>query len=124
MTSKADARMEEIQVTARFSNIEGVNVAAFKELATKALEITKAEPGALQYDWFFNEDESACVVREAYADSNAVLAHVAGLADLFGQLLEVGGGCTFEVCGTPSAELVEATAGLQLTVFPSHYQSK
>ena len=61
-------------------------------------------------------------MREAYEDSNAVLAHVAALGDLFGQLIEVGGGCTFEVCGRPSAELVEATAGLQVAVFPSYFQ--
>jgi hypothetical protein len=71
-----------------------------------------------------NEDESACVVLEAYEDSNAVLRHVAGLGDLFGQLLEVGGGCTFEVYGQPSAELVEATAGLQISVLASHLQAK
>ena len=63
-------------------------------------------------------------MREEYQDSDAVLAHVAGLGGLFGQLLEVGGGCTFEVCGHPSAELVAATAGLELTVFPSFFQGR
>jgi quinol monooxygenase YgiN len=114
--------MEQIEVTARFSNIPSANNAAFKELAAQAMTITKSEAGALRYDWYFSEDESQCLVHEAYGDSNAVLAHVAGLGVLFGQLLEVGGGCTFDVCGSPSPELVAATAGLQLSVFSSHFQ--
>ena len=47
-----------------------------------------------------------------------------GLGDIFGQLVEVGGGCTFEVCGRPSDELVGATAALQLAVLPSSFQGK
>lgn len=116
--------MDQIQITARFSNIPSRNLVTFKELAAQALEITTGEAGALQYDWFFNDDESECVVRETYADSNAVLAHVGGLGDLFGQLVEVGGGCSFEVCGRPSTELAAATAGLQLSVYPSYFQGK
>jgi hypothetical protein len=64
------------------------------------------------------------VVQEAYADSNAVLAHVGGLGDVFGQLLEAGGGCTFEVFGRPSPELVEATGALSITVYPSFFRGK
>jgi quinol monooxygenase YgiN len=114
--------MEQIQVTARFTAIPSGNIAEFERLATRAMEITRDEAGALQYDWFLNDDGTQCVVREAYQDSDAVLAHVVGLGEVFGQLLEVGGGCTFEVCGDPSPELVEATAGLQLTVHPTFLQ--
>jgi hypothetical protein len=53
-----------------------------------------------------------------------VLAHVADLGALFGTLLEVSGGCKFEVFGNPTPELREATAGLQLSVFPSYFQGK
>jgi hypothetical protein len=114
--------VQQIQVTARFANIPSGNIAEFTRLAARAMELTRGEAGALQYDWFLDDDGSRCIVREAYQDSDAVLAHVAGLGEVVGQLLEVGGGCSFEVCGDPSPELVEATSGLQLTVLPTFLQ--
>ena len=63
------------------------------------------------------------MVRETYEDSGAVLAHVGNLGEVFGQLLEVGGGCEFEVFGDPSTELLEATRGLDLSIFP-YFQGK
>jgi hypothetical protein len=40
-------------------------LAEFKRAAVQALDLTKREPGALQYDWFFNDDQTVCVVHEA-----------------------------------------------------------
>ena len=50
-----------------------------------------------QYDWFFNEDESTCVVRETYADSEAVLTHLGLLSDMLGGIVELGGGVKIEI---------------------------
>lgn len=115
--------MDRLQLTARFPNIPSGNLLEFKKLAAQALEITKGEAGTLQYDWFFNDDETVCVVRETYADSDAVLTHMANLGELLGKLLEVGGGCEFEVFGSPSAQLLEAGAALGPSVF-SYFQGK
>ena len=119
----ASRAMNQIQVNARFPNIPSGNLAEFKQVAARALEIARGEAGTLQYAWFFNDAETSCVVRETYEDSAAVLAHVANLGDVFGQLLEVGGGCEFEVFGDPSSELVEATRGLDLSIF-AYFQGK
>ena len=107
----------QIQVTATFPAIPAARLPEFKGLAAKAMEQTKTEVGSLQYDWFFNADETLCIVREAYADSDAVLAHMGNLGSLLGELMEIGGGLGVEVFGTPSASLLEAAAALQPQVF-------
>ncbi len=35
--------------------------------------VREEDNGTLQYDWFFNEDHTECVVRERYRDSEAIL---------------------------------------------------
>jgi hypothetical protein len=82
------------------------------------------EAGALQYDWFLNEDETACIVHEQYQDSAAVLAHVAILGALFGTLPTIGRGRKFEVFGNRTSGLQEATSGFDLSVFPTHRPGK
>lgn len=109
--------MDQIQISARFPSIPAPALAEFKRLAAQALELTSGDPGVSQYDWFFNEDETVCVVRETYADSDAVLAHVAQLGDVLGNLVEVAGGCELEVYGNPSTELREATSDLSPSIF-------
>jgi quinol monooxygenase YgiN len=110
--------VEQLQVTATFPNIASENLATFKDLAAQALEITKGESGTLQYDWFFNHDETSCVVRETYESSAAVLTHIENLGALLGTLIELGGGLELKVFGSPSAQLLEAAAALQPSVYP------
>ena len=62
-TAVERAPTDRIQVTARFPSIPPASLGEFKALAARALEITQGESGVLQYDWFFDEDGSACVVR-------------------------------------------------------------
>lgn len=109
--------MEHIQLTATLPNIAPSDLAKFKELAAQALELTQGEATTLQYDWFFSDDETKCVVRETYENSDAVLAHMGNLGELIGKLAELGGGLEIEAFGTPSAELLAAAAaaGLQPT---------
>lgn len=109
--------MEKIQITATLPNIAAENVAAFKEVAARALELTRAEATTLQYDWFFSDDETRCVVRETYANSDAVLAHIANVGELIGKLAELGGGLEIEAFGDPSPELLEAAAAFEPTIY-------
>jgi hypothetical protein len=51
------------------------------------------------------------------ANSDAVLAHRAHLGDRIGKLIEIGGGCEFEVFGNPSAQLRQASAALAPAAF-------
>jgi len=113
--------MSQLQVTARLAIHDG-KIDQFKEVAAECMQIVRSkDSGTVQYDWFFNADQTECVVREAYRDSAAVLEHVANLGETFGALLEVSD-IEVEIFGAPSPELLEATAALAPRVF-SPFQS-
>jgi hypothetical protein len=79
------------------------------------------DSGTLQYDWFFSDDYSECVVYERYPESDALLEHVANLGDTMNALLQR---CSMygEICGTPSPKLMKALEGSEVRIyFP--YQS-
>jgi quinol monooxygenase YgiN len=116
--------MKRIEVRAKFANVSSSNLAEFKKVAAHALEITKGEPGVLQYDWFFDDTQTVCVVREAYRDSEALLAHIANLGEALNTLSELGGGCELEMFGDPSLQLVDVMAPLQRSIFRSSFQGK
>jgi quinol monooxygenase YgiN len=116
--------MNRIQVAARFPNVSGSNLAEFKKVAAHALEIAKSEPGVLQYEWFFDDTHTVCVVRETYQDSEALLAHITTLGVTLNTLSELGGGCELEMFGDPSPLLVDATAPVQRSIFRSSFQGK
>jgi quinol monooxygenase YgiN len=109
--------IDQIRVNAKFRHVPPGTLEEFRLAAARALEVAKGEAGTLQYDWFFNDDQTVCVVHEAYADSAAVLAHIGNLGEVLGRILETGGGCSFEVLGNPSPELRDAFSGLDVTVF-------
>jgi quinol monooxygenase YgiN len=116
--------MTSIQVNAKFAHVSRSNLEAFKRVAADALETARSEPGVLQYDWFLDDTETVCVVRETYRDSGALLAHIATMGELLGTLSELGGGCELEMFGDPSHLLVGATASLQRSIFRSAFQHK
>ena len=115
--------VKHLQVTATFPRIPSDNLSEFKRMAGEALKVTADDPGVSQYDWFFNEDESKCVVRETYADSDAVLTHLGLLGDMLGTIIELAGGVEIEVFGSPSDALVKAAEALQPTIY-SYFQGK
>ena len=122
-SSDRGTTVKQLQVSATFPRIPSDNLSEFKRMAGEALKLTADDPGVPQYDWFFNEDESKCVVRETYADSDAVLTHLGLIGDLLGRIIELGGGVQIEVFGSPSDALVKATEALQPTIY-SYFQGK
>lgn len=81
----------------RFRFHEG-KVEEFKRLSAQCMEVVRAhDTGTLQYDTFFNEDESEAVVIERYRDSDALIEHgghmapfmesILATADIEGELL-------------------------------------
>jgi len=113
--------MSEMQISARFTIHDG-KLAEFRALAEQCMQsVREKDSGTLQYDWFFNDGETECVVREAYRDSDAVLEHVGNLGDKLAALLEVAD-LDLRVYGSPSAELVAAAAVFAPNVY-SHFQS-
>jgi quinol monooxygenase YgiN len=115
--------MEQIQVNATFPSISPDAADQFKQLAADALATIRDEPGTLRHDWFFSDDDAQCIVREAYASSDAFLAHLAAAGPLLGQLVELGGGLELEVFGEPSAALLDAVAAFQPRIY-SYSQGK
>jgi antibiotic biosynthesis monooxygenase len=115
--------MGQLQVTARLLSIAKEDLDEFKRIAAELRGVAAGEDGTLQYDWFFNADETQCVVRETYASSEAVLAHVGNVGELLGTVIQLGGGMELEVFGDPSDELLEATLALNPVVY-THFQSK
>ena len=100
--------MSEITLVATFPAIAADKVDEFTLLAASSVEIVRGEPGNLQYDWFLSDDRTRCVVVERYVDSDAVLAHLGGVAQVLGQLAVLGGGLEVDVLGelTPQAHAV------------------
>ena len=48
--------------------------------AERCVAIVRAkDPGTLLYDWYLSADEKECLVRETYASSEAMLAHMANV---------------------------------------------
>jgi len=67
--------MSELLGIVRFKFHEG-QVEEFKRLSAQAMEIVRArDTGTLQYDTYFNADESEAIVIERFRDSQALLEH-------------------------------------------------
>ena len=113
--------MNELQMTARLRIYDG-KLEEFKKVARACMDSVRTnDSGTLQYDWFFNSDQTEAVVRETYRDSEAVLEHIANVGKNAQALLAV---CdlTIEVFGSPSEQLLEALGDFSPRVY-SHFQS-
>ena len=67
--------MSELQCVTRL-RIHGGKLDEFKRLAAKCAELVRAkDTGTLQYELYFNSDNTECLVFERYRDSQALLDH-------------------------------------------------
>jgi hypothetical protein len=74
------------------------------------------DTGTLQYDIYFNDDQSECIVLERYSDSEALLEHAAHLGEL-GEAIFATGWVSGELLGEPSAELRAKMIGTEVRLF-------
>jgi len=97
--------MSNLQSNARFTIHTG-KLKEFKALAAQAMSIVneKEKTTTLQYDWFFNDEASECIVVERFADSNAVFTHMGNVGELLGKVLAISD-LSLAVYGDPSPEL-------------------
>jgi quinol monooxygenase YgiN len=80
--------MDEVKGIAR-AKIRPGKLAEYKRLCEEAMEIVRTQDtGTLQYEIFFNEDESEAMVFERYRDIDAALEHFSHIGHLMGSLLE------------------------------------
>jgi len=114
--------VSEFQGIGRFKFHEAGKLEEFKRLSAQAMEIVRAkDTGTLQYEIYFNDDQSQCIVLERYKDSEALIEHAAHLGDLSEAILATGY-VAAELLGEPSAELRANMAGSEARLF-TPYQS-
>jgi quinol monooxygenase YgiN len=113
--------VSELQGVARFKFHEG-KLEEFKRLSAQAMEIVRTkDTGTLQYEIYFNDDQSECIVLERYKDSEALIEHAAHLGDLSEEILATGY-VSGELLGEPGAELRANLADGPVRLF-TPYQS-
>ena len=113
--------MSELQGVARFK-FHDSGLEKFKRLAAECMEIVRTkDTGTLQYEIYFNDDQSECVVLERYRDSEALIEHAAHLGEL-NQAIIATGFVAGELLGDPSEELRAMMAGGAVRLF-APYQS-
>jgi quinol monooxygenase YgiN len=108
--------MSELRGIVRFKFHEG-KLEEFKRLSAQCMEIVRAkDTGTLQYDTYFNEDETECIVLERFTDSAALIAHGEHMAPLVEAILATG--IVYgELLGEPSAEVRANLAGSPVQLF-------
>ena len=85
--NKVRIKMNAIQVTGRAAIHEG-KLEEFKSLAAQCVQsVRERDSGTLQHDWFLDDSQTECVVRETYKNSEAVLEHIAHLGPAVGAIL-------------------------------------
>jgi quinol monooxygenase YgiN len=108
--------VSEVEGIARFKFHEG-KLEEFKRLSARAMDIARTkDTGTLQYEIYFNDDQSECIVLERYRDSEALIEHGAHLGELAGAILATGS-VTGACLGEPSAELRALLAGSPVHLF-------
>ena len=115
--------MTELMGIARFRFNEG-KLDEFKRLSAQAMEIVQTkDSGTLQYDTYFNEDQTECIIIERYRDSEAAMEHAANLADISAEVLETVTVVHGELLGEPSEELRAKLAGIEVPQLFTPYES-
>ena len=113
--------MSDLRGVARLKIDDG-RLEDFKRMAVEVLDIVREkDKGTLQYDMYFNEDETECVFLEHFVDSQAVVDHNKSLGDLLWDMLGTGT-VTAELFGEPNPELKEMLKNTPNKVY-HHFRS-
>ena len=108
--------MDEIKGIARVTFHPG-KIEEWKRLTEEAMEIVRTkDSGTLQYEIFFNEDESEAVVFERYRDAEAALEHFSNISHLMAPIMATAS-VTGELLGMPNATMREQIGKGPPTVF-------
>jgi quinol monooxygenase YgiN len=109
--------VSELLGIARFTFHKG-KVEEFKRLSERCMDIVRSQDtGTLQYDIYFNDDESEAIVIERYLDSDALIQHVAHIGDGLMQAIMTTASVHGETLGEPSAELRAQMDGTPVRLF-------
>lgn len=109
--------MQRLQIDAICKIHEG-KIDEFQAAARNLLAtVREKDKGTLQYDWFLDRERGVCVVREAYADSGAMLQHMANMGDLLPAVMKLAD-LSVAIYGDPTPELTATLAGAKPTIYP------
>ena len=77
----------------------------------------------MQYELYFNSEQTECIVLERYRDVQALLEHHKNIGALRDLLLQT---CTVssEVCGTATPELLKALDGTPVRLFSPYQEDR
>src|SRR4051812_39859927 len=93
------------------ASVKSGRIEDVRALMNEMVASTRAEPGALGYEWFVG-DGGSMLLLERYADSAAALAHLGTFGRTFaGRFLDLLDPTRFTVMGAPSGELSNALSG-------------
>ena len=110
----------ELQGIVRFRFHPG-RVEEFKRLSEQAMEIVRTrEPGTLQYETYFNDDESEAIALERFRDSQALIDHGQNMAELMDPILATAT-VTGELLGELSPELRALMSGENPRLYPVRF---
>jgi quinol monooxygenase YgiN len=99
----------QIHFRAEFTIEEG-KIEEYKKLVQDMSRVVEAnEPDTINYQFYLNRAETKCIVHETYANSEAVLAHITGVASqtILPKVFSVSIS-RFDVYGNPSKILQKA----------------
>jgi quinol monooxygenase YgiN len=89
----------------------------FKRLSAEVMGIVRTkDTGTLQYDIFFNENQSECIVVERYKDSSALVEHAQHVGHLMEAIFATGW-VSSEMLGDPSADIRARIADGEVRLF-------
>ena len=97
----------QIHFRAEFTIEEG-KIEEYKKLVQDMSTVVQAnEPDTINYQFYLNRVETKCIVHETYLNSEAVLAHITGVASqtILPKVFSVSRISRFDVYGNPSEEL-------------------
>jgi quinol monooxygenase YgiN len=108
--------MNEIQGVARLKINDGKRD-EFKRVASQIMQVVRTkDTGTLQYELYFNNDQTECLVLERYRDVESLLEHQTNVAGLIDGLLKTSTGSSV-ACGKATPELTKVLEGSPVQLF-------
>ena len=108
--------MNEVQGVARLRIHDG-KLEEFKRIALEFMQLARTkDTGTLQYELYFNEIQTECLVLERYRDVQSMLQHQDNVSGSMDDLLKTCAGSGV-VCGNATPELIKALEGSPVQLF-------